>query len=102
MSTMTGDEYMQLLTGRQADWVTAHPKREHWAATPLLESFVLPGDETLFTPPVASRKSLPVKDKTAYPRQMVANFTKKSPVSKQRFRPTRRRRPVAITPTQQQ
>lgn len=77
MSALTGEEYMQLLLDRKAAWVAEHPVKASWAATPLLESFVLPGDEKLFTPPGTPRTPAPTKDKTAYPRRMVASFTKK-------------------------
>lgn len=47
---MTGDEYMALLLERQAEHVAANPPARPWIK-PLLESFIRPGDEALFTPP---------------------------------------------------
>jgi hypothetical protein len=54
-TALTGDEYMALLHQRRDEWMAAQPPRTYtpraWVATPLLEQFVRPGDELLFTPP---------------------------------------------------
>ncbi|MEQ7847761.1 hypothetical protein [Nocardioides kribbensis] len=52
MSGMTGDEYMDLLLERQAEWERKHAgdPRRPWAR-PLLEWFIREGDDLLFTPP---------------------------------------------------
>lgn len=49
---MSGDEYMDLLLQRQADWERDNRINEArpWVR-PLLEWFIRPGDEELFTPP---------------------------------------------------
>lgn len=47
---MTGDEYIALLLERQAAYEREHPPSPPWLR-PLLEWFVRPGDELLFTPP---------------------------------------------------
>ena len=47
---LTGDEYMALLVERQAAHIAKHPPNPSWLV-PLLEWFILPGDEDLFTPP---------------------------------------------------
>lgn len=47
---MTGDEYIALLLERQAAHMAAHPPVQPWLR-PLLEWFIQPGDEELFTPP---------------------------------------------------
>ena len=75
---MTSDEYMQLLKERRAEaeiaakleWFRSAPIEgsppftpKAWVR-PLLESFVLPGDEDLFTPP----KAAPAPKREATPR----------------------------------
>lgn len=47
---MTGDEYVALLLERQATHIAEHPPAAPWML-PLLEWFIQPGDEDLFTPP---------------------------------------------------
>lgn len=47
---MTGDEYIALLTERQQAHLVVHPPAKPWLK-PLLEWFIQPGDEDLFTPP---------------------------------------------------
>lgn len=62
---LTGDEYMDLLVERQAAYVAAHPPLQPWAA-PLLEWFVLPGDEEIFTPPKATPRQRPARRPRTY------------------------------------
>lgn len=47
---MTGDEYMALLVERQEDHMREHPPARPWLK-PLLDWFIRPGDEDVFTPP---------------------------------------------------
>lgn len=53
--TLTSDEYMALLTERRDAYMAATTTPTYqprsWVAQPLLEQFVQPGDELLFTPP---------------------------------------------------
>lgn len=64
--SLTGDEYMALLLERQAAYVAEHPPAPGvtWAARPLLEWFIQPGDEELFTPP----KEVPQPKRETKPR----------------------------------
>lgn len=49
MALLTGDEYMDLLLSRQAEWTAANPSQEAFTfrRPPLLEWFVRAGDEDL-------------------------------------------------------
>lgn len=61
---MTGDEYMALLVERQEEHVAEHPPARPWLR-PLLEWFIWPGDEDLFTPPeVAPQPKRETKPRT--------------------------------------
>ena len=51
---MTGEEYMNVLLERQAAYETEHSRRPGFP--PLLEWFIRPGDEELFTPPPETRQ----------------------------------------------
>lgn len=62
---LTGDEYMALLVERQAAYVAAHPPLKPWIM-PLLEWFVLPGDEELFTPPKPKPQPKPARKPRTY------------------------------------
>jgi len=53
---MTGEEYMALLTERQRAYMAERPPVKPWLK-PLLEWFIQPGDEDLFTPPPVARQS---------------------------------------------
>jgi hypothetical protein len=49
---LTGDQYIELLLKRQAEWVENNPevyRRNHYHP-PLLEWFVRDGDEEIFDP----------------------------------------------------
>jgi hypothetical protein len=49
---LTGDQYIELLLKRQAEWVENNPevyRRNHYMQ-PLLEWFVRDGDEEIFDP----------------------------------------------------
>jgi hypothetical protein len=49
---LTGDQYIELLLKRQAEWVENNPevyRRNHYIQ-PLLEWFVRDGDEEIFDP----------------------------------------------------
>lgn len=45
---LTGDQYIELLLKRQAEWVESNPKKYRYP--PLLEWFVRDGDEEIFDP----------------------------------------------------
>lgn len=62
---LTPDEYMALLVERQAAHIAKHPPNPSWLV-PLLEWFVLPGDEDLFTPPEPTPQPKPERKPRTY------------------------------------
>ena len=62
---MTGDEYMTLLMERQAEYMAEHPTVKPWMR-PLLEWFIQPGDEQLFTPPPDPEQPKPISKPRVY------------------------------------
>jgi hypothetical protein len=71
MTLLTGNEYMELLVQRQREWFEAHQAENRpWTlkAPPLLEWFILPGDEDLVDMAALERTAEPEPKRETRPR----------------------------------